>query len=45
MSECAGVTTGPKKRSKDRHWNIDQKYWNYVNRGLVLLQWEREDNC
>lgn len=36
MSECAGVTTGSKNGSKDRHWNIDQKYWNYqVNRGKI----------
>lgn len=24
MSECAGVTTGSKNGSKDRHWNIDR---------------------
>ena len=37
MSECAGVTNGSKKGSKDRHWNIDQKYWNYyVNRSKIL---------
>jgi len=36
MSECVGVTNGSKKGSKDRHWNIDQKDWNYyVNRSKI----------